>query len=170
MFASAGYRLQGQSRLLSREITGFRPQVSRQQLQIRRSTTVTAMFDPQPVSWWDACAHGTFTILQFELRESGGGALLATARFWLHDTLSLRNQHGSTGLLSLDLNTAAIQTTSQPEDEVAVYLLSEALRQLADEGFDTVNTLLSDQHSQPWPQRLGFAEVDRGNIYVLELT
>ena len=60
IFREQGYKPVKTSLVLHRELASFRPLVDRQQLQIRRHTTVEAAVDPPTTTWSEACIFESF--------------------------------------------------------------------------------------------------------------
>ena len=79
-FRAAGYREIDRTVVLHRELAGFRTQIDRQQMQLRRTTRVECIQDPASHSWWEACTVGEFprTIYQLYLRDQPDLAATAT--------------------------------------------------------------------------------------------
>lgn len=158
---NAGYHEIDTVVVLHRELSGFRPIVDRQQMQIRRRTTLETTVEPPSPTWWDACTMGDFERTQYQLLPKEGGAAIATVSFWRMSQLSTGWGVNAAGLIDL-----SVQPDQQGQG-LATYLISEAFRQLINEGTTLVEAqaLASNAAALATYQKLGFTEVDRGSIF-----
>jgi ribosomal protein S18 acetylase RimI-like enzyme len=143
-----------------RELHAFRAPIDRKQMQHRRNLIAQATFDPAPKSWWEACTYGCFERKRFELTARTGGPVLASAMFWTMEPLGHSWGVHATGLVDLEV------TSSQRRQGLATYLLSEAFKQLHDEGVAVVEvqTMQSNAAALALYAKLGFHVVDYGTV------
>lgn len=161
LYKAAGYQEVARCLVLHRDLSGFRPPVNRQQMQIRRRVSTEVLRDPQAANWWDACSFGNFERTRYDLVEQEGGAAVATATFWSMEPLSTSWGVRAVGLINFEV---------QPErrrEGLATYLLCEAFRQLHEEGVQLVEAQTPQQNvgAHQLYLRLGFREVDQGAVY-----
>jgi GNAT superfamily N-acetyltransferase len=165
MFQSLGYRLADHIQRMRCDLSRFRPPVDRRQLLARRTMTALAHFDPPPGNWWEACTLGDFHRVRFDLVPKDGAAAQATAVLWSLDPIAWRPGERVVGLSHVQVIDA------RRRQGFATFLLAEAFRELKDRGFSHVETqiLEHDQPSAEFLKRLGFAPIDRGNVYRKDL-
>jgi ribosomal protein S18 acetylase RimI-like enzyme len=164
-FTAHGYREIERSRVLHRELGSFRPVVDRQQMQIRRRTSLQVSNDPPASSWWDACTFGAFERTLFKLQSRDGGELVARAMFWDMELLATTWGVHAVGLIELEVATA------ERHRGLATYLLGEGFRHLHNLGAAVVETHVPEEATVPRSlfAKLGFEEVDQSVIYRKEL-
>jgi len=161
LFEGLGYTVADQLRRMRCNFDTFRPVVDRHQLMIRRAFRTDSLLDPPPGDWWEACTFGEFHRIRFELTSRDGGPPDATATLWSLDPIVWQPGVRSVGLLDL-----TVRETKRRQG-LATFLLGEALRQLHDHGFAMADTqvLENDKVTGALLEKLGFSEVDRGNVY-----
>ncbi len=160
IFREQGYKPVKTSLVLHRELASFRPLVDRQQLQIRRHTTVEAAVDPPTTTWWEACIFESFERTQFTLMPRGGRPS-AIVNFWNMETMAGAWGVHAVGLVGLEVS------ASERRQGVATYLLGESFRQLHAQGIALAEVHVAEDNlpAQTLFRRLGFNEVDRSVLY-----
>jgi ribosomal protein S18 acetylase RimI-like enzyme len=167
LYRSSGYREIDRCVILHRDLADFRQPISRQQMQIRRSTTVQATSDPQSSTWWEACTFGGFDRTRYDLIDNASGASLAHASTWNMDFLAATWGVRAVGLIDIAVD------QHQRRQGYATYLLSEIFRRLQAEGVSVVESqtmLRENSAALAMYQKLGFREIDRGIIFRKEET
>jgi ribosomal protein S18 acetylase RimI-like enzyme len=161
LFADHGYRVLKRSLVLHCDLAVFRPVVDRQQLQIRRRTTLEQRIDPPTTSWADASLLEPFDRVRFELVPQAGGAT-GTVTYWNMETMTGTWGVRAVGILGLQVN------SGDRRQGVATYLLGESLRQLhAQQGISLAEVHVEEDNPAALAlfRRLGFEEVDRSLFY-----
>jgi len=157
LYENHGYQQEDNWLVLQRDLMGFRPQINRQQMAIRRGHVLDAVFDPPTHSWWEACTLGETERTCFYLSRKGQTQACGHALFW--DMAPIAESWGirAAGLLHLEID------TSIRRQGHATYLLGEALRQLQAQGVSMAEVQIheSDQASLGLFRKLEFTEVDQ---------
>lgn len=166
LFQQSGYRETNRCLILQLELAGYRPEVSRQQMQIRRAYKIEAEDDPPPATWWEACtlAHAERTRYSLLPRTSGAeigsGTEIGAATFWNIDPLSANWGVHAAGMLQVAI------AEGVRRQGLATFLIGESLRQMQAQGI----TLVEVQVMQDNPaalclfRKLGFHQVDEGVV------
>jgi len=164
LFRRAGYSETERRLILQLELAGFRPQVSRQQMQLRRAYKVDAVSDPPPATWWEACTLSHADRTQFALLPRTEGTECGFAVFWNIDPLASSWGVHAAGLAQLEI------AEGVRRQGLATFLLGEALRQLHVQGITLVEAQASQGNAVALCllHKLGFHQVDEG--VVLEKT
>ena len=81
VFTRGGYHVADRIAAVGRRLTGYRPQVSRTQLALRRSMLLRAIDEPPHRHWWEAATTVGLPLRRYEL-VGADGAVAATATFW----------------------------------------------------------------------------------------
>ena len=160
-YEAAGYRAIDRCLIFQRDLSSFRPPVSREQLQIRRRTTVQVSHTRRPRSWWEACTQGWFERTGFDLLARDSGQQLASVTFWDMEPLASSWGVHAAGLTDL------MVPADQRRQGLATFLLSEAFRQLQQHHVSLVEAQTME-HNRPaiaLYESLGFQRVDQGNVY-----
>lgn len=160
-YRAAGYQAIDRVVILQRELGGFRPLVNRQQIQLRRQMSITAVPDPPSRSWWDACTYGQFNRERFDLSARSGGPVLATATAWFMEPLSMSWGVRSAGLVDLDV------VASHRHQGLATFLLGETFQRLRDDGYALVEvqTMSQNEAARALYAKLGFNQIDQGVVF-----
>src|SRR5262245_57869205 len=87
IFEQHGYREARRTIVLERELAGFRPEIDRQQLQIRRHTVFESIPDPPTTSWWQACLFEPLDRTRGVLMSRGSCEPVASVNFWNMETM-----------------------------------------------------------------------------------
>ena len=161
LFLSQGYREIDRTHVLHRELTGFRPLINREQMQIRRRSAIQAVCDPPSHTWWEACAWSLLTRTRFELSLRNAPGAAASATFWSIQPLAKSWGVNAAGLVELEV------AEQHRRQGVATFLLGEAFRQLQSQGVSLIEaqTMQSNTAAHRLYDKLGFKVVDQGAVY-----
>ncbi len=160
LFRSHGYQEIDRVVVHQRELHAFRAAIDRKQMQHRRNLVVQATFDPPGKTWWEACTYGCFERKRFDLSARTGGPAIASAMFWTMEPLGHSWGVHSVGLTDLQV------LAPQRRLGLAIYLLSEAFKQLHDEGIAVVEVQTMQQNAAAMAlyAKLGFHIADQGAV------
>jgi ribosomal protein S18 acetylase RimI-like enzyme len=162
LYQAAGYQEIDHCLVLHRELKSFRPLISREQLAVRRVTTLRETADPASHTWWEACTVGAFERTRHELVANASQQVLAGATTWNMEPLS-----ASWGVRTVGLIDVAVEPEHRRRG-LATYLLGEIFRRLQQTGVALVETqTMQREHGAAvaFYERLGFKQVDRGAVY-----
>ncbi|HWB12855.1 MAG TPA: GNAT family N-acetyltransferase [Pirellulales bacterium] len=161
LFQSHGYREIDRVHILERKLAGFRPPIDRNQMQVRRRSTVTTVVDPPPANWWEACAWSGLDATRYELSLRGECRLVASATTWTIEPLSTSWGLRAAGLIGLEVDEAFRR------QGMATYLVADVMRQLAAQGTAVmqVQAMCWNQPALKLYEKLGFELVDQGAVY-----
>ena len=161
LFQSHGYREIDRVHVLERPLAGYRPPVDRNQLLVRRRSTIAALPDPPAVNWWEACAWSGLDQTRYELSLRDAGCVVASASTWSLEPLSAGWGVRAAGLVALEVD------ESVRRQGIATHLVSEVMRQLASQGVGLiqVQTMRGNQPALKLYEKLGFRLVDQGAVY-----
>ena len=164
-FLAHGYRETGRVQVLHRELARFRPIVDRQQMQIRRRTSLEVSVDPPARSWWEASTFRRFERTLLTLQSRDGGALVARAMFWNMEPLATAWGIHAAGLVEFEVAPA------ERRQGLGTYLLGEAFRHLHGEGLAVVEAQVheSNEAARALFAKLGFEKIDESVVYRKEL-
>jgi ribosomal protein S18 acetylase RimI-like enzyme len=160
-YLAHGYREIGRARVLHRELARFRPIVDRQQMQIRRRTSLQICADPPATSWWEASTFGSFERTLLTLQSRDGGAPVARAMFWKMEPLATVWGIHAAGLVEVEV------AGTERRQGLGTYLLGEAFRHLHGEGLALVEAQARDSNpaARALFAKLGFEQVDESVIF-----
>jgi ribosomal protein S18 acetylase RimI-like enzyme len=162
LFQRCGYKEIDRTIILHREMAGFRAPMDRQQIQIRRRSTLKVTNDPPPRSWWEACTYGPFDRVQFDLVENIGHIVVASATFWNLQPLAASWGVHASGLIELEVH------PDHRRQGFATYILSEAFRHCAAQGVSLIEVQTMQNNTaarQLYEKKLGFTVVDQAAVY-----
>jgi ribosomal protein S18 acetylase RimI-like enzyme len=146
--------------VFERELASFRAPVDRRVMQVRRNFHIEATFDPSAANWWEACTYGQADRTRFVLRPARDQTAACTATFWDMEPLASSWGVHAIGLVEL--------ATLQPHRRqgLAMYLVSEALRQLQAHGVQRcqVQAMQSNAAAIALYTKLGFSQIDQGIV------
>jgi len=161
VFAASGYREIERSILFRRELNGFEAVIDRRQMQVRRQMVVEVTVDAPTRNWWEACTLGAFDLTRFQLVPRVGGSAVATAVFRGMEPSGTASVGRAMGLIDLSV--------AEPYRRrgLAIFLLSEALRQFLRQGIVDIETQTSsnDLAMIGLLQKLGFRQVDQAGVW-----
>lgn len=161
LFAAQGYVAADRMLVLHRELAGFRAQVDRQQIQLRRKTSVRITPDPTARTWWEACTLGGLERTRYELLSRDGGQTLASATFWTMQPIAASWGVRAAGVLDVTVD------PNQTRTGLATCLLGEGFRALQQQAISLVEVQVSERNIPAvslW-HKLGFNAVDQGTIF-----
>jgi len=161
IFCEHGYREARRSLVLQRDLATFRPQVDRQQMQIRRQTTFDIIIDPPTTTWWDAVLFEPFDRTRSFLLPRAGAAPAALVNFWAMETYL-----GAWGVHAVGVS--GLEVTAQKlRQGLATFLLGEAFRQLNCKGvaLAEVHVAKDNEPALRLFRNLGFEQKDQSMLY-----
>jgi GNAT superfamily N-acetyltransferase len=160
-FRAHGYREIDQTLIFERSLTNFQATVDRQQLQIRRQTTVQMTVDAPTETWWQACTIGDYDLTRFDLLPRGGGRVLASALFRNMVPAGISTFVRQAGLIDLQVDPACRR------QGMAIALLSEAFTTFLRQGITVVEaqTNAPNVPAQNLYRKLGFTQTGRGSVF-----
>lgn len=143
--------------VMHRDLAHFRPVVDRQQMQIRRHTTLEMRVDPPTTTWWEACMFEPFDRTCCCLMPRDGGKPTATVYFWNMETMTGAWGVHAVGVVGLEVG------TDRRRNGLATYLLGEAFRHLHAQGvaLAEVHVEAENAAAQALFRNLGFEQVDQ---------
>ena len=161
LFQSHGYREIDRVHVLEKKLAGFRPPIDRNQMQVRRRSTITALPDPPAANWWEACAWCGLEATRYELALRDVGCVAARATSWTLEPLSTSWGLRAAGVIGLEVDEA------YRRQGIATYLMGDILRQLASQGTTLVQvqTMQWNKPALKLYEKLGFELVDQGAVY-----
>ncbi len=138
--------------LMKLELAGFRPNVDRDQMALRRQYQVKTTEDPMETSWWECCLFSHSERVRFTLHSKTNSAPIGAVCFW--DMLPIASEFGMSCRGLYDLHIA-------PEFRrrgMATFLINEALKGLKQLGIVQVEVQVrhSDIASLQFFDKLGF--------------
>lgn len=156
------YEAINQHIVLQRQLAGFRPAVDRTQMQIRRTHHVHCSLDPPSPSWWHACTWGHTERTGFTLQQRQTGSDVASLILWDCEPIASSWGVHATGIAHLDV------MTDEDEENTAIFLIGEALRQMQSRGVTLTEVQVAEQNADSLQlyARLGFEEVDRSITFL----
>ncbi|MFV1967747.1 MAG: hypothetical protein ACC628_20135 [Pirellulaceae bacterium] len=162
VYRSAGYEEVHRTRILQRELAGFRPLVDRRIIQLKRELQLDASAGSLPATWWDACSLGQIDRTDFTLTPRNGGEPWGIAYFW--DVEPMASSWGVHAMGLLHITIDEDKHSEHERAQLTMYLLSESIRQLQSCGVTLVEVQVHDGDELLGDicQRLGFREVNHG--------
>jgi hypothetical protein len=165
LLCAGGYVASTTHLLLHRSLAAFRPLVSGPLLQVKRKFQVTSAGEVLPDHWWDNCVWSHAVWKRFHLAAKGAGEPVISATFW--EILPLSQAWGvrTVGLVRID------DTPEAREEHLTLFLLSEALRLLAEEQVPQFEAICPacDEELLAIFKQLGMNEYDQGVLLRKEL-
>ena len=160
VFRRAGYLEAERIAVMRRPLAGFRPPMSRQQMALRRATTLRVIAEPARRTWWEAATTTGIAMRRYELRDEGE-TLLGSGTFWDMQPLATAWGVHATGLMRVEVD------RGQQRQGYARYLLAEALHDLAQEGVALAETHVSEAHEAAIKLffKLGFEATGHGTVF-----
>ncbi len=161
LFCEGGYREVKRTVVLRRDLTTFRAQVDRQQMQIRRHTTFHLQPDPLARSWWEACIFEPVDRVRCTLVPRGAGAAAAAVNLWTLETML-----GAWGVHAVGVGDLEVPAERQRQG-LAKFLLGEAFRHVHAQGvaLAEAHVPVENAPAQAIFRSLGFEEVDNAVQY-----
>jgi GNAT superfamily N-acetyltransferase len=166
LFRGHGYREIDRTCIYHHDVGTFQAPISRQHVQLRRSTVVEVTVDPPARTWWEACTMGDFDLTQFQLVPRGGGPPLARALLRNLEPTGVCSPTRAAGLIELEV------AGEYRRQGLSTFLLVEVFRQLARQGVATleVQTMQHNRAAVALYRKLGFRQVDQGIVFRKEGT
>ena len=166
LYRGQGYREIDRTWICRRSVETFQAPISRQQMQLRRSTVVEVTVDPPARSWWEACTTGDFDLTRFQLIPRGGGPPLARALLRNLEPTGAGGPTRAAGLIELEV------AAEYRRQGLSTFLLVEVFRQLARQGVATleVQTMQHNTAAVALYRKLGFRQIDQGIVFRKEGT
>ncbi len=160
LFRNSGYEEVERHCVMQRSLTGFRPIVNRQQMQIRRQYRVESDFDPRPKTWWEACTIGQMDRVRYRLVSRRDGGDCGSVIFW-----DMQRVSGSWGVNTMGLMNLEIVPDLRRQG-LATYLVGEALRSMHESGTSLAEAQMdgTNRAAVALFQQLGFQNVDTGLV------
>lgn len=161
LFRQADYHETAHARVFRRDLTGFRPPVDRELMQVRRQYQLVKQTEAMPQTWWEACEVAALERLEFVLLPKTKGPPAAEATFWDIEPLASSWGVHAMGLMSLEISACA------NECAIAVHFIGEIFRQLQGYGITLVEFQLRADQTLAIEacQKLGFKEIDQGLLF-----
>ena len=158
IFVQAGYAEQQRTRVLQRDLAGYRPLVNREIMQLRRQCQIQRAGDLVAANWWEACSLGQIDQVRFELTARHGDERLGHVSFWDIEPLASSWGVHAMGMLQFEVNNNEQQAT------LATFLLGEAIRELQSFGVTLVEVHADEEDEELVSvcTNLGFQQVDTG--------
>ena len=160
-----GFQIDDRVMLMERNLVGFRAQVDRDQMTLRRQFQIKAIADPLETTWWESCTlsmaeRDRFTVFHKSKREYVG-----SVSFW--DMQPLATQAGGSWRGMYDLSVKA----EFRRGGMATFLVGEALRHLMQQGIKRVEVQVrqSDTPSMGVFKKLGFEPMAVGALMTIAL-
>jgi ribosomal protein S18 acetylase RimI-like enzyme len=156
-----GYRAIDRVTILQRNISEYRPQITREQRQLRRTVASGESYCPPSANWWEACTTGSFERLDFYVQATDTMQLLGKVSFWDVEPLSTGWGVPTAGMYDLEV---------APESRrkgLAKFLLGEAFTRLRNRGIVMVEAQTM-QHNAPalsLYSNLGFETLGYGEVF-----
>ena len=158
-----GYSEISRVSVLQCDLARFRPPVSREVRNVKRTTVTAEIVDPPAKSWWEACVWGGLQRDRFELSDRGKSDSAARASFWDMQPLS-----SCWGMTTAGLYELYVEPQSRRKG-YASHLLAETFRVLQRRGVTAVEAqcMSTNEAALAFYAKLGFAEVDWGTVWRL---
>jgi GNAT superfamily N-acetyltransferase len=158
IFRQAGYLEHQRTRVLQRDLAGYRPVLNRAIMQLRRQCQLQWAGDVLASNWWEASSLGQIDQVRFELVVRNSDERLGQVSFWDIEPLASSWGVHAMGMLQFEVNDSERRVT------LATFLLGEAIRELQSFGVTLVE-VHADQEDEELVSvctNLGFQQVDTG--------
>lgn len=161
VFRTAGYSETDHARVFHRDLTGFRPPVDRELMQVRRQYQLVKQSESPSRSWWEACEFAAVECMEFVLLPKAKGSPVAEARLW-----DIEPMASSWGVHAMGFVEMVVSTTAS-ECAVATHFMSEIFRQLQGFGITLVEFQVRTDYALGIEvcQKLNFEEIDQGILF-----
>lgn len=156
-----GYRQIDRVIIVRRNLGDFRPMLSREQRQLRRSVACGECYCPPATSWWQASTTGAVEQLDFYVQAVSGGQRLGHVSFWDVEPLSTSWGVPTAGMYDLEV------AAESRRKGLATFLLSEAFARLKNRGIVVVEaqTMQGNAPALAMYAKLGFEAVGYGDVF-----
>jgi len=161
LFRQAGYAEATHARIFCCDLTGFRPPVDRELMQVRRQFQLVKQTDSLPRNWWEACEFAAIERVDFVLLPKTTGVPVAEAKFWDIEPLASSWGVHAMGLVSIEV------CSKSNECAVATHFFGEIFRQFQAIGITLVEFQLQTDETLAIEVccKLGFEEIDQGILF-----
>ena len=158
--SEAGYAPNSKTEIYQRTLVGFRAPIDRQQMLLRRNTTIEVSLCPRARDWWDAWTKVTCERSQHTLLSKAGGETLASIMTWAVEPLASTWGVHAAGIFGLEAN------HSPDGQSHARFLLCEVLRHMEGEGctLAEINVAEGDATLAKTIAELDFQAIDQGIV------
>ena len=158
IFRRAGYTEQRRTRVLHRDLAGYRPVVNREIMHLRRQCQLQRIGDVLATNWWEAASLGQIDQVRYELAPRNGDDPLGMVGFWDIEPLASTWGVHAMGLLNFKVH------DDQRRATLATFLLGEAIRELQSFGVTLVEVQAEETDTELFEvcMKLGFQQVDTG--------
>ncbi|MGD9633754.1 MAG: GNAT family N-acetyltransferase [Pirellulales bacterium] len=156
-----GYRSIDRVTILRRNISDFRPPVTREQRALRRIVASGESYCPPAANWWEACTTGSFERLDFYVQTTDTCQLLGRVSFWDVEPLSTGWGVPTAGMFDLEV------LVDSRRRGLATFVLGEAFNRLKNRGIVMVEAQTM-QHNAPALAlygKLGFETIGYGEVF-----
>ena len=116
-------------------LDGFQPPVDRLQIQIRRTAHVDRMIEEPQMPWWHACILGHTEPTGFQLTLRSEGRVAQYLLVWSVSQELVTAPESIAWMWPIEV------TANQQSTDQLIFLIAEALRQLAEERVQAVRTV-----------------------------
>ena len=156
-----GYRQIDRVMILRRNLSDFRPPLSRQQRQLRHTVASGESYCPPTTNWWQASTTGAFEQLDFYVQAVDTSQLLGRVSFWDVEPLSTGWGVATAGMFDLEV------TADSRRKGLATFLLAEAFNRLKNRGIVMVEaqTMQGNTPALAMYEKLGFETVGHGDVF-----
>lgn len=156
-----GYRSIDRVTILRRNISDFRPPVTREQRALKRTVASGESYCPPAANWWEACTTGSFERLDFYVQSTDTLQLLGKVSFWDVEPLSTGWGVPTAGMFDLEISAEARRRG------LATFVLGEAFNRLKNRGIVVVEaqTMQNNAPALALYGKLGFETVGYGEVF-----
>jgi ribosomal protein S18 acetylase RimI-like enzyme len=156
-----GYRSIDRVTILRRNISDYRPAVTREARQLRRTVASGESYCPPSANWWEASTTGSFERLDFYVQSTDTLHLLGKVSFWDVEPLSISWGVPTAGMFDLEVSAEARRKG------LASFLLGEAFARLKNRGIVMVEaqTMQNNAPALALYNKLGFEIVGYGEVF-----
>ncbi len=159
-FLSQGFTPSDRIAVMRRTVAGYRPPIDRVQVNLRRTTQLTAIDEPDRRSWWEAALTTGVCLRRYDLKTRDA-SVVASALFWDMQPMAAACGIAAAGLLDLCV------VPHRRREGLGHYLLAEAMHDLASEGVGVVeaHAPASKVAISSLLKKLGFETACFGTVY-----
>ncbi len=156
----AGYQPKAATSGWELNMEAFQAPVDRLQIQIRRAAHVDRLLEEPQLPWWHACILGHTEPTGFQLTLRSEGRVAQYLLVW-----SVSHELASTPESIVWMWPIEVTKNQQSTDQL-IFLIAEALRQLAEERVETVRTVSNSANTlvASTLSRLGFRNSNSGVV------
>lgn len=161
LFQARGYREVDRCRVFHLDLKRFRAVVDRQQMQIRRGTTIVKHDDAPATTWWQACLYAPYFRTVYELQDRNDSRPIARAACWSMTPLATNWGVHAAGLVEVEV------VAERQRQGIATFLIGEVCKSLLAQGMSVVEVQTMERNTAALGlyKKLGFVEVDQGVVY-----